>query len=177
MPSRIASLVRLGKFDEAETSFRESIAVQVKAYNTRDHTDVAASLHGLANVLESLGKFDEAETSWISVVEIEERVFGSRHTATTIPTLLSLARLLLKTKRPVDALEWSREAWTAAIAGKLWLEVLSAGPVLIACLAATRGTGIEEVRSTLLAVLERFPEQHPARRRALAELEKVVRRP
>ena len=167
----------LGFFAKAEETARRSVELATHIHGTRDHTDVAASLHGLANVLVSLGKFDEAETSWISVVEIEERVFGSRHTATTIPTLLSLARLLLNTKRPVDALEWSREAWTAAIAGKLWLEVLSAGPVLIACLAATRGTGIEEVRSTLLAVLERFPEQHPARRRALAELEKVVRRP
>ncbi|MFO7561783.1 MAG: tetratricopeptide repeat protein [Enhygromyxa sp.] len=60
-----------GQYDEAEESFRESIRVQENVFGTRQHPTVAASLHGLANVLSSQGKFEEAERALRESLDIK----------------------------------------------------------------------------------------------------------
>ena len=167
-----------GKYEEAERTYRESVEVKVKAYGTREHASVAASLHGLANVLVSQGKYEEAERTWISVVEIEERVFGSRQTPATIPTLAVLAQLLLRMQRVGDALEWSTAAWTASVNQKLALEIVQVGPIHIMCLGANEQVdAAREVLAILASALHQFPENHPVRKQAEAQLRQMFGSP
>jgi tetratricopeptide (TPR) repeat protein len=89
----------LGRFGEAEKAFLDAIAIQERVHKTREHADVAASLHGLANVLVSLGRFGEAEKAYLDSIAITERVYKTREHADIAASLHGLANVLVSLGR------------------------------------------------------------------------------
>ncbi|HMP38414.1 MAG TPA: tetratricopeptide repeat protein, partial [Phycisphaerales bacterium] len=88
-----------GNFSEAESAARDSVAVSEKAYGTRDHASVAASLHGLANVLVRQGRFKEAEQAYRDSIAIKEKAYGTRDHAEVAASLHGLANVLVSQGR------------------------------------------------------------------------------
>src|SRR5690606_289841 len=92
------------------------------------------SLHNLATVLARRGKFEEAETTYRESIELSINAHGTREHRGVVVSLGMLAQLLLSRGRAKDALTQSREAWDAAVAGRLGVELVFIGPVHIECL-------------------------------------------
>ncbi len=67
----------------AAQAFTEAIALLEKAHGTREHADIAASLHGLANALEAGGHHDEAERAYKESIAIGERVHAGTEESVT----------------------------------------------------------------------------------------------
>ena len=53
-------LTSLGKYEEAEQIYRQTLQLMVKVLG-KDHPDTLPSMNNLASVLNSLGKYEEAE--------------------------------------------------------------------------------------------------------------------
>ena len=114
---------RQGKYGEAETLLRRSLAIDEKALGV-EHPDYGASLHALAGVLESQGKYGEAETLLRRSLALKEKALGVEHPS-LYPTLSNLAAVLAQQSRTVDGLPLLHRAHSIAtkVHGKLHPDV------------------------------------------------------
>jgi tetratricopeptide (TPR) repeat protein len=105
-----------GKYGEAETMYREVLAVRHRVLGS-EHPDTLNSANNLAFALKYQGKYGEAETMYRETLAVQQRVLGSEH-----PHTLNSANNLafaLNTKastakqRPCSArrLRFSSECW------------------------------------------------------------------
>ncbi|MEM7154993.1 MAG: tetratricopeptide repeat protein [Myxococcota bacterium] len=157
-------LVRLGRYEEAEEVYEESISILGRVYGTREHGSVAASLHGLAIVLVRLGRYKVAERAFREALAIQERVFGSRRTPASILTLVVFAKVLVQHQRPHDALPLARDGWEGALEHNSLLDAVQAGPIYAVTLArAGQEDEAQQVRATVVQLLQQLPEGHPVR--------------
>jgi len=85
---------RLGRYDEARRSYRESIELKEKAYGTSEHPEVATSLAGLANVLARQGFLPEAERSYRQSIRVHEAAYGTSEHPSLAVSLHGLATVL-----------------------------------------------------------------------------------
>jgi len=85
--------------------------VKVKAYGTREHPSVAASLHGLANVLVRLGKYAEAETSCRESIDVTVKAYGTREHPSVAASLHGLANVLVRLGKYAEA----EQAWVSVV--------------------------------------------------------------
>ena len=67
-----------GKNDEAENTFKESLAISKKVFGD-EHPYVAESLTTLASLYNVQGKYDEAENTYKESLAIRKKVFGDEH--------------------------------------------------------------------------------------------------
>lgn len=84
-----------GRFSEAETIYRESLAMRQRLARGGDGPDVADGLNHLAQCLGRLGNFDEAESLQRGAFEMRRRLFGDEN-EDTIAAQNNLATLVLK---------------------------------------------------------------------------------
>ena len=83
----------LGRLDEVEPLFRQSLEIQRKALGP-EHADVGTSLNNLGMLLQDLGRLDEAELLCRECLEIERKTLGPEHpeVATSLNNLGKLLR-------------------------------------------------------------------------------------
>jgi CHAT domain-containing protein/tetratricopeptide (TPR) repeat protein len=72
-----------GRFSEAETAFRRSLAAG-RATLGEDHHNVAATMGNLATVLEQQSRLTEAEDLYKRTIAIYEKIFGPNNAVTAI---------------------------------------------------------------------------------------------
>jgi len=68
----------MGKFDNAEPLYLESLAIRKKVLG-KEHPDYAASLQNLAVLYHNKGEYDKAEPMYMEVKAIWEKVLGKEH--------------------------------------------------------------------------------------------------
>jgi tetratricopeptide (TPR) repeat protein len=73
-----ATLQALGRFAEAERSYRSSIRLKRAALGPR-HPDVGVSLNNLGCLYKRLGRVAEARTAYASAIDILRAGLGARH--------------------------------------------------------------------------------------------------
>ncbi|CAM9521442.1 unnamed protein product [Ectocarpus sp. 4 AP-2014] len=77
--SRLAHVLgERGKYEEAETLYRRSLAIDEKVYGP-DHPEVAAGLNSWAEFLRSQGKYEEAAPLYVRSLGIREKLYGPDH--------------------------------------------------------------------------------------------------
>lgn len=140
-------------------------------YKTRQHAEVAASVHGLANVLESQGKYGEAEAAYLESIKIQEAAYKTRQHASVVASLANFGFLLLNTGQPTAALPAVQEAWSISLAVDSKISAIQIGPTLYRVLQALgREDEAAALRDTVAQLLTNFPEDHPTRRDVAAKL-------
>lgn len=107
--------VAQGHPKSALVEFESAFAIQVKAYGTQDHANVAYTLHCLGKALEEIGNFLEAEKKYKLALSIAEKVYGPKGHKEVVTILRYLGNILLKRHDPQGvkyikaAIEVSRE--------------------------------------------------------------------
>ena len=66
-----------GRLEDAETYFREALAVATKAYGTRDCPEVGKAIHSIGIVMQEKGKLNEAESYYREALEIKIKAYGT----------------------------------------------------------------------------------------------------
>ncbi|HWM06592.1 MAG TPA: tetratricopeptide repeat protein [Actinophytocola sp.] len=74
-------MVRAGRLAEAETAYRDAVAVRTGLFGA-EHEVTLASRHELARTLQALGELEWAEAEHRAVAEIRERKLGKQDVAT-----------------------------------------------------------------------------------------------
>src|SRR5439155_12253164 len=115
---------RQGALAEAETTFREALAMQRELLG-KEHPVVANSLHNLAVVLGDQGKPEEAETTGREALALARKSLGDSHpdVAKCIP---SLANVLVSVHRFEEAQELYGEALSADVPESIRGDILHA---------------------------------------------------
>jgi tetratricopeptide (TPR) repeat protein len=109
-------LSEIGRYDEAEQAYRESIAIFERLHSSREHVEVAAALHGLADALASQARYAEAEQAYKELIsstrEIRARTYPTRdRERTQVATALhGLAEVLARQSRHAEAEQANEEA-------------------------------------------------------------------
>jgi pentatricopeptide repeat protein len=75
------ALLKQGRYNEAETMYRETLAVRQRVFGS-EHADTLATVNNLANVLNAQCKYSEAETMCRETLAVRQRVLGSEHPST-----------------------------------------------------------------------------------------------
>jgi tetratricopeptide (TPR) repeat protein/CHAT domain-containing protein len=86
------SLLRQGRYPEAEPQYRRAMDIDEKAYGP-EQPDSVASLNNLALLLKMQGRYADAEPMYRSALAIREKTLGASHAETAI-SLNNLAELL-----------------------------------------------------------------------------------
>jgi CHAT domain-containing protein/Tfp pilus assembly protein PilF len=81
-------LQRAGKYEEARPLAERALSIREKALGP-EHTDVADSLHSLAELLKEMGEYAKAEPLYQRALDIRERTLGPEHPKVAV----SLSRL------------------------------------------------------------------------------------
>ncbi len=98
----------IGESGKAEAAFRQALAIQRKVLG-KNHPDLADTLFGLAQVLESEGEPEESETFYREFLEIRRKVYGNEHVVVA-DCLNNLADALVAQGKLAEAESFSREA-------------------------------------------------------------------
>jgi hypothetical protein len=138
------SLLR-SDYRTARNLYEESLAMDRKVHGDADHADVAASLFGLANVLDRLGEYAEARRRHEESLAMERKVHGDAEAHPSYyVTLYNLSRLCLNRLRDFFA------AWAYA---KRALLCLMRFPD--SCDAQDRIALMDAIRASRTAIRER----------------------
>ncbi|KAI1159422.1 hypothetical protein F5B18DRAFT_587349 [Nemania serpens] len=86
------SYYRLGKYDEAEAMYRQTLQLYEGVLG-REHPSTLSSINNLALVLGSQGKYGEAETMHRQTLQLKEGVLGREH-PDTLSSMNNLALVL-----------------------------------------------------------------------------------
>jgi tetratricopeptide (TPR) repeat protein len=82
------ALANQGKYKEAETMYRQTLALCEKVLG-KEHPTTLATMNNFALVLDKQGKYEEAETMHRQTLALREKVLGKEHP----DTLLSVYNL------------------------------------------------------------------------------------
>ena len=96
------------KYDEAEKTYREALAIQRKVLGAL-HPDIVTTLTNLANTLSHAGKLATAAGVYREALTMSEKVYG-RQTTDTAHVLAGLAELELRQGRRPEAEALARES-------------------------------------------------------------------
>jgi tetratricopeptide (TPR) repeat protein len=111
-------LYRQGKYEEAETMHRQTLARREKVLG-HEHPSTLVSMNNLAAVLDRQGKYEEAETMHRQTLARSEKVLGDEH-PDTLTSVSCLAYLLAHQSRYNEALALYKRACAGyqAVLGK-----------------------------------------------------------
>jgi tetratricopeptide (TPR) repeat protein len=94
-------LNKQGKYDEAETMHRQTLAMKEKVLG-KEHPDTLTTMNNLALVLNKQGKYEEAETMYRQTLAMKEKALGKEHPSTLL-SVYCLAQALAKRDSFVEA--------------------------------------------------------------------------
>lgn len=120
----------LGRYADAERSLRNSLTLGETAYGTKESPQIAASLSGLANVLDSRGDFVGAERNYREALVIGESVYGTKEHPDQAVSLNGLASTLFSQGR----IEEAGHTYDEALAIMAKVRGTKADPVVAAAL-------------------------------------------
>lgn len=148
----------------AEAMAEEAIDALERACRAPEPPKRAASLRALAEVCQDLGRMDRAIDALLGSVELDRQAYGSRRAEGTIPTLVTLAQLLVMQGRAEQALEYASDAWQGSIEVRLLSLAVQAGPVYAFVLAELgQHDEAEHIGGAVVHLLRKLPADHPVR--------------
>jgi tetratricopeptide (TPR) repeat protein len=101
----------------ARNLYEEALAMEQKVHGDADHADVAASLHGLANVLQCLGEYAEARRRNEESLAMTRKVYGDADHASVAVSLNGLANVLVSLGEYPEARRRQEEALAIKVHG------------------------------------------------------------
>jgi Flp pilus assembly protein TadD len=97
------ALYAQGKYSEAETMYRETLAVLQRVLGS-EHPDTLSTANNLAIALKSQGKYGEAETMYRETLAVQQRVLGREHPE-TLRTVNNLAACVRSARGAMNSLQ------------------------------------------------------------------------
>ena len=161
------ALLELGRLDEAETAFREALALRRRMHDG-DHTRTAGALHNLALLELARGRFPEARELAAEALRMRRAVLPEDH-AETARVALTLARLDVEVEGDALALGRAREAASrlGGSFGSSHFEAIRA-ELLVADLALATGD-LEQAAARVGPAWEKMVRENMANGPILAE--------
>ncbi len=158
------ALTDMERTAEAEAMADEAVAVLERACQTDDPVSRRTALRTLAEVCQDLGRLERAVAALRRSIELDEQAHGSRRTEETIPTLITLAQLLVMQERADEALEIATDAWEGSVEVRLLSLAVQAGPVYAFVLAELgQNDEAQHIGGAVVHLLRKLPADHPVR--------------
>ena len=110
MQERGNAFQSIGHYDQAAKHLRRGLQAYTHVYGTRNHAEVASSLHGLANVFQSQGNYSAAAETYQEAIDITVAVHGTRNHAEVASSLHGLANVFQSQGNYSAAAETYQEA-------------------------------------------------------------------
>jgi tetratricopeptide (TPR) repeat protein len=142
-----------GKYADAETLYREALAMRRRLYPKQDHPDLAASLNNLANVLKDQGKHAGAEAVYRAALAMYRRLARDYAAVRSEGEALTLAATHAPARDGFLSNAWASKAAAATVYPEVWSSKAALGRVYEQRALAARAVTTDPRAAALLAHL------------------------